>query len=347
MSVIGRRLVSCTIVGIALPLSIILAVLWIPAAALIDAFHRLFKFPTVRLGIFAIVYLAHEWIGLNAAIVLGILRLLGWRRNDPIGQVTPYRAVQTWWAASLLRWANRLLGVRFDLQDTGTLPESGFILMSRHASMVDAVLPLHLVTSHLDRFVHYVLKRELRWVPNLDVYGHRLGNYFVARSRDGDAEATAIADFADQAFPDSALVIFPEGTYATPTSRTRVRNSLERDGEDQLVELADDLDHLLPPKPAGSLAILRSQPDLDIVIFGHVGLEGVAQLNGLRQRLPLESPVVVRWWIHERHTIPDSDEGRIAWLNQQWRTLDDWVSSVHQALTISSHRETFDDPPAT
>jgi 1-acyl-sn-glycerol-3-phosphate acyltransferase len=332
MSAIGRRLLSCTIVGLALPLSVISALLWVPVVALIDAFHRLFKFPTVRLGVFGIVYLAHEWIALNAAVVLGILRLVGWRRNDPVGQVTPYRRVQAWWAASLLRWASRLLGVRLDLQDTGTLPEGGFILLSRHASMIDAVLPLHLVTNHLDQFVHYVLKREMRWVPIFDVYGHRLGNYFVTRSGDGTAEATAIAEFADRARPDSALVIFPEGTYATPASRARVRNSLERNGEDHLLALADELDHLLPPKPAGSLALLRSQPNLDVVIFGHVGLEGVAQLNGLRQRLPLTAPVVVRWWIHERTTVPDSDQDRIAWLNQQWRTLDDWVGSVHRDI---------------
>ena len=64
MSTVGRRLVSCTIVGLALPLGIVTAPVWIPVAALVDAIHGLFRFPTIRLGLYAIVYLAHEWVGL-------------------------------------------------------------------------------------------------------------------------------------------------------------------------------------------------------------------------------------------------------------------------------------------
>jgi 1-acyl-sn-glycerol-3-phosphate acyltransferase len=206
------------------------------------------------------------------------------------------------------------------------------------------VLPLFLLTERPDRFVHYVMKRELRQVPNLDVYGHRLGNYFVSRSGDNGDEVKALADFASQALPDSALVIFPEGTYATPAKLDRVRRSLERDGDHHLLALANDLDHLLPPKPAGSLALLDSKPDLDVVILGHVGLEGMATIDGLRRRLPLSAPVVVRWWVHRRDSIPAGEEDRIAWLNHQWRTLDDWVGSVHRA---NQPPEIVDDPPAT
>lgn len=331
MSSVGRRLISFSVVGIGLPVAILGAPLWIPIAVVFDLSSRLFKFPTVRLGIFAVVFLVHEWGGLSAALGIKILRWGGWRTGDRAHFLEPDRQVQRWWGISLLAWADRLLGVRFDFADPTTLPTDGFILMSRHASMVDAVLPIRVITGFLDRFVHYVLKRELRWVPNMDVYGHRLGNYFVARNGDGEAEAEAIGALAAQALPDSVLVIFPEGTYSTPARRERIRASLHRNGEHDLVELTDRLVHLLPPKPAGALALLRSQPTLDVVIFGHVGLEGVAELSGLRQRLPLSEPVVVRWWTHQRSTVPTTDEGRIDWLNDQWRTLDRWVDSVHRA----------------
>ena len=331
LSTLVRRIVSCTIVGLALPFAVLTAPVWILISAGVDVIHGLFRFPTVRLGLFAVVYLAHEWIALNVALILTVLQGLGWRRNDPARRARPFQRVQAWWGGSLLRWAQRLVGVRFDMPNPADLPADGFILMSRHASMIDAVLPLRVITGHLDRFVHYVLKRELRWLPVMDVYGHRLGNYFVARTGDSDAETAAIADLAGQALPGSALVIFPEGTYATPTSRARVRSSLERNGDHELLSLADELDHLLPPKPAGSLAMLRNQPEFDVVILGHVGLEGVAQLGGLRRRLPLSEPIVVRWWIHERTTVPLDDDERVAWLNEQWRTLDDWVGSVGRA----------------
>ena len=124
------------------------------------------------------------------------------------------------------------------------------------------------------------------------------------------------------------MIIFPEGTYATPGRRSRIRRSLDQRGERELVALADDLQHLLPPKPAGTLALLAGQPGFDVVVLGHVGLEGVAELQGLRRRLPLDRPVIVRWWHHRRAELPAGEAELIAWLNQQWRTLDRWIDSA-------------------
>lgn len=328
MRTAGRRLVSIPIVLVALPLVLVTAPIWVPVALLVDLASRLFRLPTLRLIVYLVVYLAHEWVGLLAALGLGVLRLFGSGRSDYLKRTARSRRVQAWWATSLLRWAGRLLGVRFDLPDPATLPADGFLLLSRHASMVDAVLPIMVVAHGLDRFVHYIIKDELLWDPILDVFGHRLGNYFVERSGDGDAETEAIERFASAALPQSALVIFPEGTYATEASRKRVRASIERDGSSELLALATDLEYLLPPKPAGSLALLEAQPDLDVVIFGHVGLEGVAQPAGLRRRLPLVDPVVVRWWSHPRSTVPSDPDARVDWLNDQWRALDRWVASM-------------------
>ena len=323
---LARRLVTIPAVLVGLPLLLVTAPLWLLVGAIADLASGLRRLPTVRLGLFAVVYLVHEWIGLGAASFLAVRELTFGRRWDPATSTRPYRRVQAWWASSLLRWAGRLVGVRYAIPDTATLPAGPFILLSRHASMVDAVLPAVVIAQRLERFVHYVLKAELRWVPNLDLFGHRLGNYFVAR--DGDGEAEAIARFAAGALPGSALVIFPEGTYATPTTRTRVVASLERRGEDQLAMFARSLDHLLPPKPAGTLALLDQHPNLDVVVFGHVGLEGVANLTGLRRRLPLDEPVVIDWWHHPRSELPVAHHERVTWLNDRWRTLDAWVATV-------------------
>ena len=77
-----------------------------------------------------------------------------------------------------------------------------------------------------------------------------------------------------------------------------------------------------------SMALLAAQPDHDVVIFGHVGLEGVAELGGLRRRLPLRDPVVVRWWVHPRSSLPRTPDEQVDWLNHQWRELDAWIVSV-------------------
>ncbi len=329
---LGRRLLTIPAVLVALPLLVLTSPVWLVGGALVDLMTGLRRLPTVRLGLFAVVYLAHEWAGVAAAGALWIrerFRAMVLRQQlHPVATTHPYRRIQGWWASSLLRWAGRLVGLRLELPDPTTLPTDSFILLSRHASMVDAILPADVVTKRLGRFAHYVIKAELRWVPNLDLFGHRLGNYFVARDADGDREAAAISRFARTALPDSALVIFPEGTYATPSTRARVIASLERRGDTPLAAYARSLQHLLPPKPAGTLALLAEQPHLDVVVLGHVGLEGVAHLTGLRRRLPLERPVVVDWWRFPRSDIPVDESSRIAWLNDRWRTLDAWVASV-------------------
>lgn len=334
LGTLGRRLVTFPAVIVALPLLIVTAPAWVVVSLALDVVQGLRRLPTVRLGAFGVVYLVHEWLGLAVAGILRVGSTVGFPRGDRAHRLGPYRAMQAWWATSLMRWAGRLLGVRFDAPDPSTLPSSSFILVSRHASMVDAVLPAILIAGHLRRFIHYVLKDELRWDPNLDLYGHRLGNYFVTRGRNGEIEAERIARFADQAMPGSVLAIFPEGAYATTANRSRVLASLERRNP-KLVGYARALRHLLPPKPAGTLALLDRAPEADVVVLGHVGLEGVAELSGLRRRLPLTDPIVVRWWHHPRDTVPTSEDERVAWLNDVWRTLDRWVDQVQRSSPSS------------
>ncbi len=95
------------------------------------------------------------------------------------------------------------------------------------------------------------------------------------------------------------------------------------DGETQAVELTDELHALLPPKPAGVLTLLRSRPDAHPMILAHRGLDGVANLHGLRDNIPLREPVVIRWW--STASPPDNPEEQVRWLQDEWRCLDRWV----------------------
>ncbi len=321
-STIVRRAVSIGAVGLGLPLWLLLSPIWLVVSLLADLVGRLWRLPTLRLCAFAAVYLAHEWIAIGAAAWLWLTGSFG-RSPD----LATYRSIQSWWAASLYRWAGRLLNIRLDLGDPTRLPAGRFIMLSRHASMVDAVIPALVVAAEGGRYIHYVIKRELRWDPALDLFGTRLGNHFVARGRDTDAEAAAIAGLAMDAKPESALVIFPEGTYATPHTRERVLQSLRRAGDAAALARAEALEVLLPPKPAGTLALLRGRPDAAVVIVGHVGLGGVARLRGLRRRLPLTDPVVVRWWIYDRDQLPTGEGAQAEWLAERWAELDRWVAT--------------------
>jgi len=319
---VSRRILSISAIFLALPLWVISAPVWFAVSVGADVIGRLWKFPTVRLGLFTGVYLLHEWAGTIASAWLWLRGGFGRRLNRDA-----HRALQGWWANSLLRWAGRLLGVDIEPVDLDGLPSDSFILLSRHASMADAILPAALVAGPMGRFVHYVLKRELQWDPALDIVGSRLGNHFVARDGDTANESAAIERLAKGAEPNSVLVIFPEGTYSTAESRRRIVASLRRKGADEAAARAEKLQQLLPPRPAGTLAMLRSQPDADVVVLGHVGLEGVAEFRGLRRQLPLSEPVRVRWWIHRRSELPTDDDGLIEWLHKRWEDLDQWVST--------------------
>lgn len=318
----SRRFLSISAVVLALPLWVISAPVWLALTFLADVVGRLWRFPTVRLGLYTGVYLVHEWAGTIAAAWLWLRGGFGQRLDRGA-----HRALQGWWANSLLRWAGRLLGVDIAPIDLDGLPSGTFILLSRHASMADAILPAAVVAGPMERFVHYVLKRELQWVPALDIVGSRLGNHFVARDGDTANESAAIERLAEEAEPNSVLVIFPEGTYATPESRRRVVASLRRKGADEAAARAEKLQQLLPPRPAGTLAMLRSRPEADVVVLGHVGLEGVAEFRGLRRRLPLSVQVRVQWWIHPRSELPTDDDGLVRWLHDRWEDLDHWVDT--------------------
>ena len=333
-----RRLISITVIAIALPVAIVTAPIWILLAAAADIVDRLWRFPTVRLGLFAMVYLTHQWAGVGWAGWLAVQERLG-RRS----KLLEYRETQSWWAASQLRAARRLLGVNFEIDDVNTFPDRSFVLLSRHASMVDAVLPIVLVTGHLQRYAHYVVKDELLWDPAINIYGTRLGNRFVGRGTRTEADLDGIANLADNAEPNSVMVIFPEGTYATPTSRKKVLGSLARKAESgeleqEVVEYAAKLDQLLPPKPAGTLKLVSRQPHADVVVLGHVGLEGVAELKGLRRRFPLTQPVVLRWWTYRRAELPTGDEKLEVWLRNRWVELDDWVAETLSSRTDPGRR---------
>lgn len=317
-----RRLISISLIVVLLPLFIILIPVVLVFGSIADLIGGRRALPTFRLWLFAIVFVMHEWV---VALYAGWLWLRGgFGRSMDISR---HRQVQGAWVGSLLRWAGHLLDVSVLWPDAGAVPDGKIVVISRHASMIDAVIPAYHFASRLHRPIHYVMKRELQWLPSIDIYGHRLGNHFIDRRGNTESEVAAIIELIESAEPNAGIVIFPEGTYATPATRDRVLASLEKRGNDELLEFARQLRYLLPPKPAGALALL--QRTKDVVIFGHVGLEGVAELKGLRHNLPAKHPILTDTWSFHIADLPDLDEARIDWLRTQWLALDAWVGEQH------------------
>lgn len=312
-----RRVVSIPVALALAPVMILTAPVVLPALAVFDLLTGARRLPLVRVGVMAIVFALHEWYAtllyLRFGLVPGTAKIP--RLQQAMGD----------WSGSLLDWCGRILGAEVDWGDLETMPPGRLLVLARHASNIDAIIPCVLFTKLLRRPAHYVLKRELRWFPSFDLFAPPLGNSFVERGGNTEDQLVQLEKLAHVARPDGALIIFPEGTFATPAKRERIRASLVRKGETAAVALTDELRSLLPPKPAGVLALRRARPDAAPMVLAHRGLDGVSSFAGLRSNLPLTSPIVVRWW--PAAPPPAADEDQRAWLASEWRRLDRWIAS--------------------
>ena len=99
------------------------------------------------------------------------------------------RDIQFWWAQSLFNMGKRLYQLRIEVTGTEALAGNSALLLSRHSSMGDTVLPLLFFGKQRSEGLRYVLKQELRYLPCLDIGGHRLPNVFVDRSGTDSAKA--------------------------------------------------------------------------------------------------------------------------------------------------------------
>ena len=89
----------------------------------------------------------------------------------------------------------------------------------------------------------------------------------------GEDLESQIADLADGLDPDDAFVIFPEGGNFTPARRDRAIERLRRLGLEAMADRAEEMTHVLAPRPGGFLAALDAAPDADVVLVAHTGLD--------------------------------------------------------------------------
>ena len=127
-------------------------------------------------------------------------------------------------AAVVLGSARRLFALRFEIEGAEAPHPGPILVLARHASIVDNLLPAWFVVRPHAITLRYVLKKELLSDPVLDVGGSRLPNYFVDRSSTSPrAELRGITELATDLPPNEGVLIFPEGTRIPPGKRGRYR----------------------------------------------------------------------------------------------------------------------------
>lgn len=230
------------------------------------------------------------------------------------------------WARWNLRALRRLFSLKITIEGQESAKRGPMIVLSRHASMIDTLLPAHLVANPYRIRLRYVLKRELLIDPALDIAGSRLPNHFIDRSgENADSETAAIAALAHDLGESDGVLIFPEGTRFSEAKRERFVERLTRHGG-PLAATAAGLRSVLPPRPAGTLALLESS-DADVVVFAHHGLEGLATVKDIWEGDLVGSTIAVALWRIPRQEIPSDRNDRVSWLFDVWTKIDEWLAT--------------------
>ncbi|MCB2222704.1 MAG: lysophospholipid acyltransferase family protein [Actinobacteria bacterium] len=280
-------------------------------------------FVLVRGVLFGWVYLAVEVWALTSLLFTWVFSAFGlWRRAE---LALTYR-LQLAWARMLFGALRAIFGLALEVENDDVVAPGPVVVMVRHASMIDTLLPNNLVTRRRGILLRYVLKNELLYDPALDVAGHRLVNHFVERSGDSEAQVENVRRLSEGLTGDEGVLIYPEGTRFTEEKRERVLARL-REIDPARAERAEALRHTLPPRLGGPLALLDPLTPCDVVFMAHVGLDGMATVKRLLSGKVVGSRIRVRFWRVPREEIPEGREARIDWLFGQWERVDAWIGS--------------------
>lgn len=235
------------------------------------------------------------------------------------------------WTTAIMRAISTFVPMTIDETALAQVPLNNSIIVARHRSHLDAVLPASII-GRSGLMARYTLKEDLRWEPNIDLVGHALPHRFVTRAPENlDAELDRIRELAGYIDQSSAALIFPEGTFFTEQRKQQIIASLER-RDPRHAEAARAMRYLLPPRPAGTLALLDGAPDADVVILGHTGFEPFGSIPEILRNLGGQHSVRVFAQRIPRSDIPRGREARIDWLFDRWLELDRAIAAHHGAV---------------
>ncbi len=300
--------------------------LWVVVTMMVDAVRGRVRFPISRLIAFATCWAWLETVGLVVAL---FLFFTGRGRSMPA-----HYALQTWWCRSLIQALGFTVGLQISVEGAENVGTGPFVAFCRHASLADSIMSSWVVASHVGLRPRFVLKKELKMDPCLDILGHRLPNYFVDReSSDIAGELQGIEQMAAGLGVKDCAVIFPEGSRASAKKRVRALERL-RERSPQRAETLAGLKYLIPPKPAGANALLSAVPEANVLTMWHSGFDGLDTFSGILSHLGrAKANVHVHVEEISRTSIP-SGEAFVSWLDAKWVEMD---LAVQRQLEIKAN----------
>jgi 1-acyl-sn-glycerol-3-phosphate acyltransferase len=293
------------------------------------------KLRLLRLFGFALVYLTVELVGLGVAFLLWIASGFGWAIRRPAFVTAHYGLLSA--GLSTLHWfGSRYFHLTMDTQgpdlpgddgDPATI-EHPLLVLSRHAGPGDSFLLVHELLSWAGRRPRIVLKDTLQWDPFIDVVLNRLPMRFVDPTSPAQAATLeAIAKLAGTMSARDAILIFPEGGNVTPQRRLRAIERLRQAGRHTAAQRAERIVHLMPPRPGGVHAALAANPELEVVVVAHTGLDQLDSLADIWREIPQDKTLHMRWHAVPSSLVPHDMDGLTDWLFTEWERMDAWVST--------------------
>ena len=307
------------------------------AAAIADLIRGRRRLPTVRLALFVMQYTINDSIEILLAPILWVVAGFG-SRLDGAASVRRHQNLQAWSIAVLARRAERLLGVRLEL-DEGvkiSLTPGPVIVLCRHVNIVDASIPT-LLYQRAGLQTRGVIMAELLADPGFDLIYRRTGSVFIPRDN-GPEAVVQLRQLCHGMTESTAVVIYPEGRLFRPGLRDRFLAKIASIDPERAVRL-ESLRHVLPPRPGGVLALLDAMPLVDVVVIAHAGLDQFGTFGSLARSAPLPQPITVTAWRIRCADIPSDLNERIIWLDKQWLRVDEWVA---QQLALAGHSAPID-----
>jgi 1-acyl-sn-glycerol-3-phosphate acyltransferase len=229
------------------------------------------------------------------------------------------------WCRSHLGGVRVLFGLEFEVEGLEQAGPGPVLILMRHASIIDNALPDSVIGHAHGLGLRFVLKRELEMIPTIDIGGRWVPTTFVRRgSGDTAAEVTSLRRLAHDLGAGEGILIYPEGTRHTPAKLARAQEAIAA-SQPAVAPLAARLRNVLPPRLGGPLALLDESRGADVVLCGHVGLDGFEYISDIWGGGLVGTTVRVRFWRFPAAEVPASEDERVRWLYEKWQMLDDWV----------------------
>jgi 1-acyl-sn-glycerol-3-phosphate acyltransferase len=334
-----RRIVSMPLVIVGFALYVVLLPLLAVAGLVVGAFRR-DRWALARSFAMIGVYLASSVAGMVIALFM-CLASGAWFGFGRERQRRWFITLQRWWTGTLFWGIRTCFSLKVEIEQWPEgLGESRLLVFLRHASILDTLLAAGLIANPLRMHLLYVFKRELQWDPCLDIAGGRLGCHFAKRdSGESRNEVRMLRQLAADLRPREGVIIYPEGTRWTPAKQKRVLERIELSGDERLYELASGLDHLLPPRLGGPLALVDGAPTADVVFIAHSGFEGALKPRDVMSGGLVGQTIRVKAWKVKSDEVPQERAEQVEWLYANWAEMDAWLSGgLHPGSEVHGRR---------